>query len=226
MERVACVEIAAFLADDTSAEARAACAEVARSLEETGIVILRDPRVSEVRRPTRRPPRPCLLLRPAPSPAPPAPQAASSSFLDLLEDYFAQDEAAKRADERPELHYQVGTTPEGVEVPISSWSEACIGQMAAMPAEHRPSRVNGADPKWRFFWRIGERPPDVYFEDLNAAPVLPSAFPQWRETMDGWGESMLRVRGGGAGGGARVGGAAPGERSTREVAAGVCALQD
>jgi hypothetical protein len=49
MERVACVELAAFLADGTSAEASAACAEVARSLEETGIVILRDPRVSEVR---------------------------------------------------------------------------------------------------------------------------------------------------------------------------------
>jgi hypothetical protein len=50
MERVGCVELAAFLADEASAEARAACAEVARSLEETGIVILCDPRVSEVRR--------------------------------------------------------------------------------------------------------------------------------------------------------------------------------
>jgi len=50
MDRVACVDLAPFLTEGASAEAVAACAEVARSLKETGIVILRDPRVSEVRR--------------------------------------------------------------------------------------------------------------------------------------------------------------------------------
>jgi len=33
-------------------------------------------------------------------------QAASSAFLDMIEDYFAQDDTVKLADERPELHYQ------------------------------------------------------------------------------------------------------------------------
>jgi hypothetical protein len=84
-------------------------------------------------------------------------------------------------------------TPEGVEVPISSWSEDCRDRIAALSSDHKPSAVTGADPKWRFFWRIGERPPDVFFEDLNAAAVIPAAFPEWRETMDGWGESMLQV---------------------------------
>lgn len=31
----------------------------------------------------------------------------------------------------------------------------------------------GPDPKWRFFWRIGERAKSTEFEELNAAPVIP-----------------------------------------------------
>ena len=34
----------------------------------------------------------------------------------------------------------------------------------------------GPDPKWRFFWRIGDRPKEGGFEDLNAKPVYPAAF--------------------------------------------------
>lgn len=38
-------------------------------------------------------------------------------FIDELEKYFEQPEATKLADARPDLHYQVGVTPEGVETP-------------------------------------------------------------------------------------------------------------
>ena len=165
MDRVACVDLAPFLADGASPEALAVCAEVARSLRETGIVLLRDPCVSA---------------------------AASSAFLDMLEDYFAQDDALKLADERLGLHYQVGTTREGVEVPLQ-WSAACVAQIAAMPVQHRPSNVTGPDPKWRYFWRVGERPDGARFEDLNAAPVVPAAFPAWATTMDHWGGLLLEV---------------------------------
>jgi len=165
MDRVACVDLAPFMADGASLESLAACADVARSLRETGIVILRDPRVSA---------------------------AASSVFLDMVEEYFAQDDALKLADERPGLHYQVGTTPEGVEVPVKR-STACVARIAAMPVQHQPSNVTGPDPKWRFFWRIGERPDDVMFEDLNAAPVVPAAFPAWATTMDHWGGLLLEA---------------------------------
>jgi isopenicillin N synthase-like dioxygenase len=163
MDLVACVDIKSFLAEGASTEALAACAEVARSLRETGIVLLRDPRVSD---------------------------ADSSMFLDTMEDYMAQDDAVKIADERPMLHYQVGTTREGVEVPLPR-SSACDATVDAMPMEHRPSPVEGADPKWRFFWRIGPRPGGFQFEDLNAAPVVPDAFPMWASTMDNWGGLML-----------------------------------
>jgi hypothetical protein len=30
-----------------------------------------------------------------------------------------------------------------------------------------------ADPKWRFFWRVGERPSDGQYAELNAEPVVP-----------------------------------------------------
>ena len=48
-----------------------------------------------------------------------------------------------------------------------------------------------ADPKWRFFWRIGERPPQTDFNHLNAPQVIPAAFPDWSEKMDAWGNLML-----------------------------------
>lgn len=35
----------------------------------------------------------------------------------------------------------------------------------------------GADPKWRFFWRVGERPlpENTRYPELNAEPVVPKA---------------------------------------------------
>ena len=137
---------------------------MASSLRDTGIVILRDPRVSD---------------------------ADSSSFLDLMEDYFDQPTELKMADVRKELHYQVGATPSHVEIPICKADEECRARIAAMPKRHRPTALAGPDPKWRFFWRIGERPTSGGFEDLNAEPVVPAAFPQWEETMNNWGGLML-----------------------------------
>ena len=93
------VSLSPFLSDSSSAESREACASVARSLKETGIVILQDPRISK---------------------------EDNEDFLDLLEDYFAQDDAAKQPDERPQLHYQVGTTPANVEIPICTSDEECL----------------------------------------------------------------------------------------------------
>ena len=48
-----------------------------------------------------------------------------------------------------------------------------------------------ADPKWLFFWRIGERPPQTEFNHLNAPQVIPAAFPDWSVKMDAWGNLML-----------------------------------
>ena len=49
------------------------------------------------------------------------------------------------------------------------------------------------DPKWRFFWRIGPVPEKTNFPFLNAEAVLPPEFPEWKETMDMWGNKMLNA---------------------------------
>ena len=55
------------------------CLAVARCLEETGCLIVRDPRVGT---------------------------GEADRFLDLMERYFGQPDAAKAPDVHPELHYQ------------------------------------------------------------------------------------------------------------------------
>ena len=162
---LAVVDLSSFLSDPTSTEAKDACAALAASLKETGIVLLKDTRVS---------------------------MEDQATFLDMMEDYFAQPTEAKMPDVRAELHYQVGATPSMVEIPICKTDEACLTRIKDMPEEHRPLEIVGPDPKWRFFWRIGERPKEGGFEALNAEPVVPKSFPQWRETMDTWGQLMLQ----------------------------------
>jgi len=108
-----------------------------------------------------------------------------------MEDYFAQPKEAKMQDCHPELHYQVGATPSHVELPICKSDMECNERIATLDKENKPLPITGPDPKWRFFWRIGDRPKEGGFEDLNAAPVIPKAFPQWERTMDGWGGLML-----------------------------------
>ncbi|CAJ0908657.1 7123_t:CDS:2 [Entrophospora sp. SA101] len=60
----------------------------------------------------------------------------------------------KLKDARPEVGYQVGVTPELIE---------------------EPKCHQGPDPKWRFFWRIGELPEQTKFPQLNSDPVVPEA---------------------------------------------------
>mmetsp|Transcript_36264 Transcript_36264/g.63883 ORF Transcript_36264/g.63883 Transcript_36264/m.63883 type:complete len:377 (+) Transcript_36264:87-1217(+) len=161
------VDLKPFLDNAESPDAQRTCNDVATSLKETGIVILKDPRVSE---------------------------SDSSVFLDMMEDYFAQPLELKMADVRKEVHYQVGATPSLMEIPACKADEECLSQIDKLPKQHRPNKIVGPDPKWRFFWRIGERSSKpTGFEDLNAAPVVPTAFPQWTKTMDSWGSKMLNA---------------------------------
>ena len=171
-----------LLADDDSSslsllsnnnpEALAASKLIASSLVATGCVLVRDPRVSEL---------------------------DNSKFLDLLERYFEQPEELKREDARPELHYQIGATPEGVERPSLLREDSTSAARARSLAEKIKKSKNGkndssdlptwpagADPKWRFFWRVGPRPAETAFPELNAPQMVPRAFEaEWAETLDG-----------------------------------------
>ncbi|KAK9814525.1 hypothetical protein WJX72_007371 [[Myrmecia] bisecta] len=102
-----------------------------------------------------------------------------------------QSTEAKLADTRPELHYQVGVTPEGIELPRCTMDPSCLDTIEQQPAEHRATVPAGPDPKWRYMWRVGDRPDNTQFKELNAEPVVPKAFPEWPAVMDGWGQKML-----------------------------------
>jgi hypothetical protein len=79
------IDLDAFRSAPDSPAARAQCAAAAAALVAHGAVLVRDARAAE---------------------------ADNDAFLDLLEDYFAQDAQALRKDERPECGYQVGVTLE------------------------------------------------------------------------------------------------------------------
>ena len=42
-----------------------------------------------------------------------------------------------------------------------------------MPNESQPLIPKGPDPKWRFFWRLGELPEQTKYPELNSDPVIP-----------------------------------------------------
>ncbi|WCJ18974.1 2-oxoglutarate (2OG) and Fe(II)-dependent oxygenase superfamily protein [Euphorbia peplus] len=140
------------------------CQEVSRILRDTGALVVKDPRCTA---------------------------HDNDRFIDMMEKYFEKPPDFKRLQERPQLHYQVGVTPEGVEVPRSLVDEGIQEKLKAMPKEFQPSAPKGPDPKWRYMWRVGPRPSNTHFKELNSEPVIPEGFPEWKDTMDSWGQKMI-----------------------------------
>lgn len=140
------------------------CAQVSRLLKETGALLVKDPR--------------CTV-------------EDNDRFIDMMEKYFDSPPEFKRLQERPNLHYQVGVTPEGIEVPRSLVDEQIQDKLKALPKESQATIPKGPDPKWRYMWRVGPRPSNTRFQELNSEPVIPPGFPQWQQTMDSWGYKMI-----------------------------------
>jgi len=124
----------------------------------------------------------CLIVR-----DPRVNEQENATFLDMMERYYNQPVELKMKDVHPEISYQLGATPAFVEEPRDHLTE--INQLSPDNSAHVPK---GADPKWRYFWRIGERPNDTKYPELNAPPVIPSNFPEWSSVMDKWGTLMLQ----------------------------------
>ncbi|KAL7922793.1 hypothetical protein ACQKWADRAFT_291416 [Trichoderma austrokoningii] len=148
---------------------QAECSRAASALITYGALLLHDSRVSE---------------------------ADNDTFLDLLEDYFAQPAEDLKRDERPELSYQVGVTLENTEKPKCAVDERCLDVIQRLDPSQRPLDISAhsPDPKARFFWSMGERPPyETQFPGLNAQNVTPDAAhikERWGRTMQHWGSSM------------------------------------
>ncbi|MEW5313807.1 MAG: hypothetical protein WDW38_005344 [Sanguina aurantia] len=106
---------------------------------------------------------------------------ANKEFLALMEEYFARSKEEKEVQARPELHYQCG-------------SSGCSGSGGSSSGSGGSSSgSSGTDLKWRYFWRVGERPAQSNFSELNAAPVIPPGLPHWSRVMDGWGCKLLEA---------------------------------
>ena len=103
-----------------SVEVRSLCRIVADTLAFSGVLVVRDPRVSS---------------------------ADNAAFIDMMEEYFSQPHERKMADVRASLAYQVGATPELVEVPRCKADPECLRAVSEQPAEHRATVPEGPDPK-------------------------------------------------------------------------------
>ncbi|KAJ1976402.1 hypothetical protein H4R33_006445 [Dimargaris cristalligena] len=163
------IEAHHFLSDPSSPAAQAECRKAADALYDYGCLLIRDPRVSS---------------------------AKNEEFLDLLERYYAQPLEDLQRDVHPELGYQIGASPEFTEDPKCRRAEntTCHALIGQLPADQRPLELVGPDPKWRFFWRIGDTPPPTatQFPRLNAPPVVPTPdrFPCWTTILNEWGGAL------------------------------------
>jgi len=113
-------------------------------------------------------------------------ESDNNTFLDMMERYFGLSDGFR--DARPKFAYQVGVTPEHTERPRDHC--ATMGTLGPddKPLSPCPPEL---DPKWRFFWRIGQLPEKTNFPALNADAVIPPEFPEWKENMDKWGGKMM-----------------------------------
>ncbi|GAA5911192.1 hypothetical protein JCM6882_006602 [Rhodosporidiobolus microsporus] len=117
-------------------------------------------------------------------------EAANDRFLDVVEDYFAQSKEKLEEDLRPEVHYQVGVTLENTEKPKCHSFDPCKRVIASLDPGERPLDLEGgkADPKCRFFHRMGRSPPQTDFPSLRMENVTPKAFSStWSSSMEEWG---------------------------------------
>ena len=162
-------DISPYLSGGDGGQREALCHGVAECLKVSGALVVVDPRVDS---------------------------RANSRFIDVMEAYFGQPSNVKLRDARPHLHYQVGVTPEGIERPRCLNDQSIrdlIDGLGRDDEASAPSRPHGPDPKWRYFWRLGDRPTQTRFQELNAEPVVPEGpqFADWVSTMDTWGHLML-----------------------------------
>ena len=90
----------------------------------------------------------------------------------------------KLDDAKPEYHYQVGVCPEQQEI-----ARDHAKRMKQYTEENKPVSplVPVFDAKWRFMWKIGERPAEA---GDNFPQVTPPDFPEWQEKMDKWGYKL------------------------------------
>eukprot|EP00127_Corallochytrium_limacisporum_P002049 Clim_evm37s99 gene=Clim_evmTU37s99 len=155
---------------------------VRKALEEYGAFVLLDPRVKPEQ---------------------------NDVFLRTMESYWERPAEMREKETRPHLSYQLGLTPEGVEIPRCKADTNCHKVIDNLADEDKPIKPEGADPKLRYFWRISERPKPVQKDkdgkeiplteeqkakDPDFAPqVVPEGMDGFEKVMEGWGNQLLEA---------------------------------
>jgi len=149
---------------DFSDQVNLECQRVAECLHKYGILLIRDPRVD---------------------------MEKNEEYIDLMEEYFERTgekfyNGEEVDDIKAEWMYQVGATPEFIEI-ARDHSELIKGLNFA-PEDMPSSPLKPVlDAKWRYMWKIGKRP-------MGAADdfpqVIPKDFPDWELKMDSWGYKL------------------------------------
>ena len=140
------------------------CKRTADAFHNYGCIIIKDPRVNE---------------------------SHNNEFVDMLEQYFQRRSEKFYKEEPvedifPETGYQTGATPEFIEKARNHCEF-----VKTFATEHKPmSECPPAyDAKWRFFWRIGEKPSGDRM--IDPPKTIPKDFENWETIMDRWGNLML-----------------------------------
>lgn len=125
----------ASIASDLSEDAKKECQKVAECFHRFGILLIKDPRVDF---------------------------SDNDKYIDLMEDYFERTgelfyAGEKVEDIKPEVMYQVGATPENIEMARDHAEKIESLNLAPEDMPQSPL-VPVLDAKWRFMWKIGERP--------------------------------------------------------------------
>jgi len=105
----------------------------------------------------------------------------NDKFLDLMEKYFVKrsqqyHSGLKTIDLSPESNYQFGIMHEYQEL-FQSYDEE-KAKLKPPNLSLTPTKAD-RDPKWRYHWKVN-----------NHNNVIPSDFPEFKDTMNGWGIHM------------------------------------
>ena len=165
-ETMPVIDLDLYLRSGNQTEAaRAECVKVAECFHRYGILLVKDPRVD---------------------------MADNEDYIDLMEAYFAQagakyDNGEPVAEVKPECHYQVGATPECIE--MARDHSRLLTQELRLPEQDMPMSplTPTLDAKWRYMWKIGARPAGAA-DDFPQ--VVPSEFADWESKMDTWGGKL------------------------------------
>jgi isopenicillin N synthase-like dioxygenase len=106
------INVYEYIENPQSEQAKEECVKLAEAVKTYGAFAIRDKRVTE---------------------------QENNDFLDLIEDYFDQPTEEKLKDTRPDLHFQVGATPDNTELPRCGRDDDCI----EMVAKVRKAYVDG-----------------------------------------------------------------------------------